>query len=87
MDPYGVGPVNTGGAAIAAQPGHPHAALPLVDFLLGPDGQKILERFKYGSAAKDYGFNRRYPEAGLTSDQFERQLMKWEKLMNSIARG
>jgi hypothetical protein len=58
----------------------------MVDFLLGPDGQKILERFKYGSAAKDYGFKRWYPEAGLTSDQYERELMKWEKLMNSIAR-
>ena len=79
-------PVNAGGAAIATQPAHPHAALLLVDFLLGPDGQKILERFKYGSAAKDYGFNRWYPEAGLTNDQYERQLIKWEKLMNSVAR-
>jgi iron(III) transport system substrate-binding protein len=79
-------PVNAGGAAIAAQSPHPHAALLMVDFLLGPDGQKILERFKYGSAAKDYGFKRWYPEAGLNSDQYERELMKWEKLMNSIAR-
>jgi iron(III) transport system substrate-binding protein len=79
-------PVNAGGVAIAAQPAHPHAALLMVDFLLGPEGQKILEKFKYGSAAKDYGFNRWYPEAGLTSDQYEQQLMKWEKLMKSIAR-
>jgi iron(III) transport system substrate-binding protein len=79
-------PVNAGGAAIAAQSPHPHAALLMADFLLGPDGQKILERFKYSSAAKDYGFKRWYPEAGLNSDQYERELMKWEKLMNSIAR-
>jgi hypothetical protein len=37
-------------------------ALLMVDFLLGPDGQKILERFKYGSAAKDYGFKRWIPK-------------------------
>ena len=84
--PMDLVPVNAGGAAIAAQPAHPHAALLLVDFLLGPEGQKILEKFKYGSATKDYGFNRWYPEAGLTLDQYEQQLMKWEKLMKSIAR-
>jgi ABC-type Fe3+ transport system substrate-binding protein len=79
-------PVNAGGVAIAAQPPHPHAALLMVDFLLGPDGQRILETFKYGSATKDYRFKRWYPEAGLTSDQYERQLMKSEKLVNNIAR-
>ena len=83
--PMDLVPVNAGGAAIAAQPAHPHAALLMLDFLLGPEGQKILEKFKYGSATKDYGFNRWYPEAGLTLDQYEQQLMKWEKLMKSIA--
>ena len=86
MDPYGVGPCEWWRSGYRGTTCHPHAALLLVDFLLGPDGQKILERFKYGSAAKDYGFNRWYPEAGLTNDQYERQLIKWEKLMNSIAR-
>ncbi len=84
--PMELAPVNAGGAVIAARPPHPHAGLLLVDFLLGPDGQKILERFKYGSATKDYGFKRWYPEAGLTSEQYERELMKWEKIMSSIVR-
>ena len=79
-------PVNAGAAVIAARPPHPHAALLMVDFLLGPDGQKILEKFKYGSASKDYGFKRWYPEAGLTNYHYERELTKWEKLMQSIVR-
>jgi len=79
-------PVNAGGAVIAAKPSHPHGALLMVDFLLGPDGQKILEKFKYGSASKNYGFKRWYPEAGLTSERYERELSKWEGLMKSIVR-
>ena len=79
-------PVNAGGAVIAAKPAHPHAALLMVDFLLGPDGQKTLEKFKYGSVTKGYGFKRWYPETGLTSEQYERELSKWEKLMQSIVR-
>jgi iron(III) transport system substrate-binding protein len=79
-------PVNAGGAVIVAKPSHPHAALLMVDFLLGPDGQKILEKFKYGSASKNYGFKRWYPEAGLTSERYERELSKWEGLMKSIVR-
>jgi iron(III) transport system substrate-binding protein len=79
-------PVNAGSAVIAAKPPHPHAALLMVDFILGPDGQKILEKFKYGSASKDYGFKRWYPEAGLTNERYERELSKWEKLMQSIVR-
>jgi iron(III) transport system substrate-binding protein len=79
-------PVHAGGAVIAAKPPHPHAALLMVDFLLGPDGQKILEKYKYGSATKDYGFKRWYPQEGFTSAQYEREFMKWEKLVNSIVR-
>jgi len=58
----------------------------MVDFLLGPDGQRILERYKYGSATKDYGFKRWYPEEGLTSEQYKREVVKWEKLLRSIVR-
>jgi hypothetical protein len=58
----------------------------MLDFVLSPDGQKILEQFKYGSAGKDYGFTRWYPEAGLTNQQYERELAKWEKLMQGIVR-
>jgi len=79
-------PVNAGGAAIAARAPHPHAALLMVDFLLSPEGQKVLEKFKYGSAGRDYGFKRWYPETGLNNQQYERELAKWEKLMQSIVR-
>ena len=79
-------PVNAGGAAIAAKAPHPHAALLMVDFLLSPEGQKVLEKFKYGSAGRDYGFKRWYPETGLNNQQYERELAKWEKLMQSIVR-
>jgi len=51
--PMDIVPTNVGGAAVAAQPPHPHAALLMADFLLGPDGQGVLERFYYGTATKD----------------------------------
>ncbi|HEY7166591.1 MAG TPA: extracellular solute-binding protein [Candidatus Binatia bacterium] len=79
-------PVHAGGAVVAANPPHPHAALLMVDFLLSPDGQKVLEKFKYGSATKDYGFKRWYPQQGLTNSQYEREFSRWEKIVNSIVR-
>jgi len=84
--PMDLVPVNAGGIVLSAKPSHPHAALLMVDFVLGPDGQKILEKFKYGSAGKDYGFKRWYPEAGLTNERYERELANWEKLVQSIVR-
>ena len=65
---------------------HPHAALLMVDFLFSADGQGVLEKFKYGSAAKDYGFKRWYFTAGLNADQLERQVTYWEKLMQGIVK-
>lgn len=79
-------PVHTGAAVLAATPPHPHAALLMVDFLVGPEGQSILERYKYGSAAKNYGFKRWYFQEGFSSKQYERESAKWEKLLNSIVR-
>ncbi|MBI4529677.1 MAG: extracellular solute-binding protein [Deltaproteobacteria bacterium] len=79
-------PVNAGAPVLAARPPHSHAALLMVDFLLGPDGQAILEKYKYGSATKDYGFKRWYDGKGLTTEQYEQEVMKWEKLLRSIVR-
>ena len=79
-------PVNAGAPVLPARPPHPHAALLMVDFLLGPDGQAILEKYKYGSAIKDYGFKRWYDSKGLTTEQYEQEVMKWEKLLRSIVR-
>lgn len=84
--PMDVAPTNAGGSALMAKAPHPHAALLLVDFIIGPDGQKILEGFKYGVATKDYGFKRVYPESGLTTAQYEKESTKWSKLLRSIGR-
>lgn len=79
-------PTNVGGAAIAAQPPHPHAALLLADYLLGPEGQAVLEKFEYGSAAKNLGFKRWRPDHGIATDKYEKDLERWEKLLKEISR-
>lgn len=81
-----VSPTNAGGAALMAKASHPHAALLLVDFIIGPDGQKTLEKFRYGVATKDYGFKRVYPERGLTTAQYEKESRRWNQLLRSIGR-
>jgi iron(III) transport system substrate-binding protein len=84
--PMDIVPTNVGSAAVAANPPHPHAALLMADFLLSPDGQQVLEKFYYGSGAKDYGFKKWRPERGLTTDQYEKELLRWEKLLKTITR-
>ncbi len=82
--PMEVVPTNVGSAAVALRPPHPHAALLMADFLLGPEGQAILEKFYYGSATKDQGFSKWRPERGLTTEKYEKDLLGWEKLLNEI---
>ena len=84
--PMDIVPTNVGSAAIAANPPHPHGAVLMADFLLTPDGQQVLEKFYYGSGAKDYGFKKWRPERGLTTDQYEKELLRWEKLLKTITR-
>jgi iron(III) transport system substrate-binding protein len=84
--PMDLVPTNVGSAAIAANPPHPHAALLMADFLLSPEGQALLEKYYYGSGAKDYGFKKWRPEHGLTTDQYEKDLERWDKLLKSITR-
>ena len=84
--PMDLVPTNVGSAAIAANPPHPHAALLMADFLLSPDGQAVLEKYYYGSGTKDYGFKKWRPEHGLTTDQYEKDLLRWDKLLHSITR-
>ena len=84
--PMDIVPTNVGGAAIAAQPPHPHAALLLADYLLGPEGQAVLEKFEYGSASKNLGFKRWRPDHGIATDKYEKDLERWEKLMKEISR-
>jgi iron(III) transport system substrate-binding protein len=84
--PMDLVPTNVGSAAVAANPPHPHAALLMADFLLSPAGQKVLEKYYYGSGAKDYGFKKWRPERGLTTEQYEKDLEKWDKLLLGITR-
>ncbi len=78
--------VNAGGAAIYANTQRPHTALLFADFLLSPEGQKLLEDLYFGSAQKDYGFKRWYPEKGGTVTQYEDALEGWHKLLKEITR-
>jgi len=84
--PMDLVPTNVGSAAIAFNPPHPHAALLMADFLLSPDGQAVLEKHFYGSGAKDHGFKKWRPEHGLTTDLYEKELLRWDKLLHSITR-
>ena len=84
--PMDIVPTNVGGAAIAIQPPHPHAALLLADYLLGPEGQAVLEKFEYGSAAKNLGFKRWRPDHGIVTEKYEKELEGWERLLKEISR-
>lgn len=77
---------NAGGAAIYANAQRPHAALLFADFLLSPEGQKLLEELYFGSARKDYGFKRWYPEKGGTVSQYEQALEGWHKLLKEVTK-
>jgi iron(III) transport system substrate-binding protein len=67
--PMDIVPTNVGSAAVADNPPHPHGALLMVDFLLSPEGQAVLEKFYYGSATKDQRFKKWRPERGLTTGE------------------
>lgn len=84
--PMEVVPTNAGAATVPAGAPHPYAGVLFTDFILGPEGQKILEKFQYGSASTDYGFRRWYPEQGLTTEQYEKANDRWDKLLREIGR-
>jgi iron(III) transport system substrate-binding protein len=84
--PMDIVPSNSGSTAVSANAPHPHAALLLADFILGPGGQKVLEQYEYGSPTKDYGFKRWYPEQGLTTEQYEKLDERWNKTLRELAR-
>jgi len=77
---------NAGGAAVYVNAQRPHAAILFVDFLLGPEGQKLLEDLFFGSAKKDYGFKRWYPEKGAPLSRYEEALEGWHKLLKEVTR-
>jgi iron(III) transport system substrate-binding protein len=77
---------SAGGAAVYVNAPRPHAALLFADFLLSPEGQKLYEDLFFGSAQKDYGFKRWYPEKAGTLAQYEEALEGWHKLLKEITR-
>jgi len=81
-----VAPANAGGSAIIANAPHPHAALLFTDFVIGAEGQKLMEQFRYGVAWKDYPFKREYPERGMTSAEYEKAEDRWLQLTRAITK-
>lgn len=84
--PLDVAPANAGGSAVVANAPHPHAALLFTDFVIGADGQKLMEQFRYGVAWKEYPFKRDYPERGMTSAEYEKAEDRWTQLTRAITK-
>src|SRR5262245_7392633 len=80
-------PVNSGSVAVLTHTQHLHAALLFIDFLIGPEGQKLFsDKLGYGTARKIYGFKRWYPEQGLTSYNYAETIEPWSKILLEISR-
>jgi iron(III) transport system substrate-binding protein len=84
--PMDLNVVGAGGAAVYAHSQRPHAALLFADFLLSPEGQMLLEELDFGSARKDYGFRKWYPEKEGSLADYEQALERWHKLLKEIIR-
>ena len=84
--PMDIVPASAGSAGLSSFAPRPHAAVLFIDFLFSPDGQKILENYEYGSAAKEYGFKRWYIEKGMSIEQLERESDRWEKWLKELGR-
>ncbi|HEU4340895.1 MAG TPA: extracellular solute-binding protein [Candidatus Binatia bacterium] len=84
--PMDVVPTNAGGVALPANAPHPHGALLFADYLLSPEGQKLLGKFGLDSAVNKPEFKRWYPEKGMNVEQYEKENGKWDKLLREIGR-
>jgi iron(III) transport system substrate-binding protein len=84
--PMDVVPTNAGGVALPANAPHPHGALLFADYLLSPEGQKLLGKFGLDSAVNKPDFKRWYAEAGMTVEQYDKENTKWEKLLRDLGR-
>ena len=84
--PMDVVPTNTGGVAIIAQARNPHAATLMADFLLSAEGAKILGDLEYGSPLKPVNYKLWYPEAGMSTAQYDKAMERWEKLLRDLGR-
>ncbi len=83
--PLDLSQANAGSVALPAATNSPYAALLFIDFLIGPEGQKIFEeKFRFASSTKNYGFKRWYPEKGKTLEQYEKAEERWKKLLHDL---
>lgn len=78
--------VNAFQVAFGAKAAHPAAALLFIDFLIGPDGQKIFRENGYTSADEKLSFPVWIPEQGKTADQVDKDARHWDQLFNSVFR-
>jgi iron(III) transport system substrate-binding protein len=80
-------PTNAGSLAASLYSPHPHAALLFIDFMLGPEGQKLFaEKYGYGTPRKESGFKRWYPEQGLSAYEYAKTMERWNKMLLQISR-
>jgi iron(III) transport system substrate-binding protein len=84
--PMDVVPTNAGGVSLVSQAPHAYAAVLLTDFLLGPEAAKILGALDYGSVFIPVSFKLWYPEAGMSTAQYDKAAERWEKLLHDIGR-
>ena len=84
--PLDVSTTNAGGAAVINNAPHPHAALLFTDFIIGPDGQKLMEQFRYGVSWKEQPFKREYPEQGMSVGEYSKAEKQWINLMRTLTR-
>ena len=79
--------MNSGSVAVFAHSQHPHAALLFIDFLIGPEGQKLFsDKLGYGTPRKPSGFKRWYPEQGLSTYDYAETIERWNKILLEISR-
>ncbi|HEY7067339.1 MAG TPA: extracellular solute-binding protein [Chloroflexota bacterium] len=79
-------PVVTNAGTIVLPVGapHPHAAILFADWIVAPDGgQAAFEQLGRGSAAKDPGFRRWYPD-DLPPDRLETQYEDWQRRLYQL---
>jgi iron(III) transport system substrate-binding protein len=84
--PMDVVPTNAGGTSLVKNPRNPHGAMLLIDFIIGEEGQEILQSHYYGLAWKDYPFKQVRPEVGYTTKEYNKVLKKWNRIKRNLGR-
>ncbi|MDE3194127.1 MAG: extracellular solute-binding protein [Chloroflexota bacterium] len=72
--------------ALAARSPHPNAALLFIDFIMGPDGQKIFPKYGYDTPGEKPSFSVWIPEVGKSSQQIQQEVKDWDQLFKTLFR-